>query len=228
MALNKQKGNMYGFVTHTWNPISGACEYDCTYCYLKKWKQTFNAIYLKAKELNTDLGGEPKTIFIGSGCDMFAPSVPDEWLKKVFDLCKANRHNTYFFQTKNPERFLMLKDLLPYGSILCTTIESDIDHGISRAPSVKERAKHLGLLKGSGFKTMVTIEPVLDFNVDGLAELISIASPDQVNIGADSKKNDLKEPDREKLMVLIAALNFAPDIKVHLKKNLKRILKWHG
>jgi len=25
MTLNKQKGNMYGFVTHTWNVIKGKC-----------------------------------------------------------------------------------------------------------------------------------------------------------------------------------------------------------
>ena len=28
--LNEQKGNMYGFVTHTWNPIKGKCFHcDC-------------------------------------------------------------------------------------------------------------------------------------------------------------------------------------------------------
>src|SRR3990167_1900105 len=30
--LNKQKGNMYGFVTHTWNPIKGKCSHNCSYC----------------------------------------------------------------------------------------------------------------------------------------------------------------------------------------------------
>ena len=33
--LNKQKGNMYGFVTHTWNVIKGKCPHDCEYCYMK-------------------------------------------------------------------------------------------------------------------------------------------------------------------------------------------------
>ena len=34
MAMNKQKGNMYGFVTHTWNAIKGRCSHNCSYCYM--------------------------------------------------------------------------------------------------------------------------------------------------------------------------------------------------
>ena len=30
--LNRQKGNMYPWITHTWNPIKGKCPHDCTYC----------------------------------------------------------------------------------------------------------------------------------------------------------------------------------------------------
>ena len=37
--LNKQKGNMYGFVTHTWNTVKGRCKYDCRYCYMKRFPQ---------------------------------------------------------------------------------------------------------------------------------------------------------------------------------------------
>lgn len=39
MVLNEQKGNMYNFITHTWNPIKGKCWHDCSYCYMKKFKQ---------------------------------------------------------------------------------------------------------------------------------------------------------------------------------------------
>ena len=40
MGLNKQKGNMYAFVTHTWNPIRGKCPHDCSYCYMKVYPQS--------------------------------------------------------------------------------------------------------------------------------------------------------------------------------------------
>ena len=32
--LNVAKGNMYGFITHTWNPIKGHCYHQCSYCYM--------------------------------------------------------------------------------------------------------------------------------------------------------------------------------------------------
>jgi len=37
MALVKQKGNMYEFVTHMWGPIKGKCKHNCSYCYMKKY-----------------------------------------------------------------------------------------------------------------------------------------------------------------------------------------------
>jgi len=42
MALNKSKGNMYDFVTHTWNTIKGECPHDCGYCYMKAIAKRFN------------------------------------------------------------------------------------------------------------------------------------------------------------------------------------------
>ena len=33
--LNESKGNMYGFITNTWNSIKGKCYHDCSYCHPK-------------------------------------------------------------------------------------------------------------------------------------------------------------------------------------------------
>ena len=39
--IKESKGNMYEFVTHTWNPIKGKCSHGCTYCYMKKMCSRF-------------------------------------------------------------------------------------------------------------------------------------------------------------------------------------------
>lgn len=31
MPLNKSTGNMYKFITHTWNTIKGECPHGCSY-----------------------------------------------------------------------------------------------------------------------------------------------------------------------------------------------------
>ena len=36
MALNKSTGNMYAFVSHTYNPLKGECEHSCSYCFMKR------------------------------------------------------------------------------------------------------------------------------------------------------------------------------------------------
>ena len=110
MALNKSKGNMYEFVTHTWNTVKGACPHDCSYCYMKGIAKRFCKpqlpIHFDEKELKTNLG-EGNFIFVGSSNDLFAKNIPAEWVLKTFDYCdKFN--NRYFFQSKNPKGFSLL------------------------------------------------------------------------------------------------------------------------
>ncbi len=62
----------------------------------------------------------------------------------------------------------------------------------------------------------------MDFNLEQFMDMIMIAGPEQVNIGADSGGNNLPEPDREKLLLLIWALDVAMEVKC--KPNLKRLL----
>jgi hypothetical protein len=47
--------------------------------------------------------------------------------------------------------------------------------------------------------TFVTIEPVMDFDKENMAELLRNANPDFINIGADTGHHNLPEPDAEKL-----------------------------
>ena len=68
---------------------------------------------------------------------------------------------------------------------------------------------------------MVTIEPIIDFDVPALIKLIEEVRPEFVNIGADSGRNNLIEPSDYKIRRLIEGLE--PFTKVNLKETLKRI-----
>ena len=54
--------------------------------------------------------GFGKTVFVCSMADLFGEWVPDEWIKKVFDACKAAEGHRYLFLTKNPVRYLELAE----------------------------------------------------------------------------------------------------------------------
>lgn len=74
MALTKSRGNMYPFVTHTWNAIKRICFHDCPYCYMKKFDGLL-PIRFDPKELEVNLGNG-NFIFVGSGTDAWAFDVP--------------------------------------------------------------------------------------------------------------------------------------------------------
>lgn len=217
--MNKAKGNMYGFITHTWNPISGTCIHDCSYCYMKRWK--LPTVHLNERVLHKNLG-KNKIIFVGSGTDMFAENVSRHDIIAVLDKTCTYNLNTYLFQSKNPKK--MLSFCFPQKSILCTTIESNQHHlEMGAAPNVKDRIEAMIKLKEAGYRTMVTIEPIMDFDLDDLVQIIKEIDPIQVNIGADSKHSEIREPGKDKIEALISSLELFTT--VHIKDNLKRLIE---
>lgn len=206
--MNIQKGNMYGFVTHTWNPIGGVCPHGCLYCYmLGFWKKE---LHLNEKILNEDLG-KGNFIFVGSSTDMFAENVPTEWILKVLQRMNVFPQNHYLLQSKNPKGFSQFKELIVHtcGSIntLCTTIESDNDElvgRISKSPKISSRTKDMKKIDWA--EKMITIEPILNFELEPFLEMIFSINPVQVNIGYDTKNHHLPEPKLEKTMELIDRL----------------------
>lgn len=218
MALKKQTGNMYEFVSHMWSPIKGKCSHDCSYCYMKRWGLQA-PLHLDEKDLETNLG-EGNFIFVGHTIDLFAEDVQDIWIRQVLN--RTRRYNNkYLFQSKNPKRFFDYYEAYPQDVLFGTTIETNRDIVKSKAPPVSQRAMDLEELSFRGYETMVTIEPIFDFDLEPMIDLIVIANPEWVNIGADSKGHGLPEPSAEKIQELIKSLENETEVK--LKGNLKRI-----
>jgi DNA repair photolyase len=228
MSLKKPKGDMYPFVDWIWNPVSGRCRHDCSYCYVKRIANRFQyeqaAPHIVEAELRAGLGHD-NMIFVCSGCDLFAADIPDESILKVIDRAHTFSDNTYLFQTKNTERFTSpLIGLSAERDILCTTIETDmyLPEIMRKAPLPFVRAKYLSVMRERGFRTMVTIEPVMDFSLELMLFILRKIEPKQVNIGADSGNNHLPEPPKGKVIELIAELR--KFTKVVEKKNLRRLV----
>jgi hypothetical protein len=214
MGLNKSKGNMYEFITHTWNTIKGECSHDCSYCYMKRWGK-LKPVRFDEKELKTDLGSG-NFIFVGSSNDMFGCGNV-EWMDRTLQHCRKFDNN-YFFQSKNPFAFTNAGLVFPEKSSFCTTIETNrFYEGImGNTPKPHERAFHLPE------NSYITIEPIMDFDLNEFVSLLKVAKPKQVNIGADTGGNKLPEPSKEKVLQLIEELKKFTII--HNKKNLKRLL----
>ena len=198
---------MYAFVSHTYNPMKGECEHSCAYCFMR-CKLLLPPLRLELKELKVNLG-EGNFIFVGSSTDEWAANVPAEWIEQVLDYCDGF-DNRYLFQSKNPARFLEYLDHpVMRKSVLCTTIETNRFYPdiMRNAPLPRERAIAMREIASHGIPTYVTCEPLMQFDLAELVELVGICSPQQVNIGRNSRYDIiLPEPTANEVKMLKAEL----------------------
>lgn len=238
MSLTKTRGNMYDWVTHTHTHLRGECPHGCKYCYVQMMERGpyargyyKGALRLDEKQLAVRYGKD-KIIFVDNCNDLWANGVPWPWVDSVIEHCRRFPENDYVFQSKNPERMCGSLENFPFRSTLGTTVESDIywkemynDDPELMPPSPLERLDALKFIGEQGFKTFVTIEPIMRMKDPAdFARCIAESKPDFVNIGADSKGKGLPEPDANQVRRLIDELK-GYGIEIRNKKNLERILK---
>lgn len=216
--INKSKGDMYPDVK-TWNGMYGICPHGCIYCYNRIHWSKWGKMRLNERALKDNLGSG-NFYFVGSSCDMFADDIPEEWIFKVLRRCCEFKDNKYLFQSKNPKRFNSFS--YPDKTILGTTIETNRPAIFGSAPSPYKRFEAMVELKKYKWDRMVSLEPIMDFDLDVMIKWMKDIAPKYISIGADSKGHNLPEPSEEKIKLLIKELRGFTEVKI--KDNLKRLL----
>jgi hypothetical protein len=205
--------------TQTWNPFKG-CLFDCVYCrpsfqqQAKRQKHNCTDCYNYVPHYHPErLNKIPSagTIFVCGNSDL-SFCRPD-FMHQIIDSVK--RHNqrrpqkTYFFQSKSPGYFKPFLNDLPGNAIILTTLETNRGKGydkVSKAPPPTIRYSQLRDLDYP--RKVVTVEPVLDFDLDIFLKWIKNIGPEYVWLGFNSrpKQVDLPEPSEEKMTRFIQAL----------------------
>ena len=196
---------------------------------MKTWRE-LDETRLDETEFKTDMGYD-NFIFVGSGTDLFARNIPKEWIERTLNHChNANNNlfgatNKYFFQSKNPKRILdFIEHPVFEHSVVCTTIETNRFNReyMGYAPKIEDRVTAMEAINKQGFETYVTIEPIMDFDLEELAEQIKRCNPKQVNIGKNSKEEIIKlpHPPLDKVKQLIIELRKFTNVEI--KDNLKK------
>jgi len=176
-------------------------------------------IHLDEKEFKTDLG-KGNYIFIGSSTDIFAKDVPVGWHDRIFKYIKQYPQNIYLFQSKNPWNMHGCEKHMPSDAVVATTIETNREEYHSNAGTMEGRATGLSVFY---HKKLLTIEPIIDFDLREMLQLIDTAKPNRIAIGADTGHNNLKEPCKTKIQELITQITMQ-GYEIYIKDNLQRIV----
>ncbi|NLX23994.1 MAG: hypothetical protein GXY55_20275 [Phycisphaerae bacterium] len=213
--------NMYAGA-ETWNPFKG-CGFDCVYCepsfqrQAKRQKQRCEDCYKYKPHCHEDrLAKIPSAeiIFVCGNADVaFCP--PDflsKIIKRIVEQNARTPHRTYFLQSKRPVCFEPFLTDLPQNVILLTTLETNRDKGyeaVSKAPPPSVRYEQFKALEYG--RKVVTIEPLLDFDLSTFVTWIRRIRPEDVWLGFNSKPESvtLPEPTEEKAQELVNRLTDA-------------------
>ena len=222
----KSTSNMYANAK-TWNPFKG-CEFDCVYCVpsfqLQSKRQKQNCLkcysytpHAHPERLSLSQIPSSDIVFVCGNSDLsfckpeFIPQIIEAIKSKSDNRRRAGKNvQTFFLQSKQPECFKPFLSTLPENVILVTTLETNRDKDYakySKAPPPSKRYKQFLALDYP--RKIVTIEPVMDFDVDIFSDSICRINPEYVWLGFNSrdKQVHLPEPTPEKMEAFAKAVS---------------------
>ncbi len=225
----KSNGKMFNIVTATWNPISG-CLYKCNYCWARDLAETkLKKAERYAKGFKPSLNerefaskfGKGDLIFVSDMGDMFGSFVPAIWIKKVLNHIRQFPEADFLFMTKNPRRYLEFLPIIPMNVVLGATIETTNDEivqldKVSTAPLPSERFDAMKTLEWG--RKIVSIEPILDFELDTFIDWIRDINPFIIYVGYDNYCHNLREPTLKNTMNFLSRL---PESSLVIKKSIR-------
>jgi DNA repair photolyase len=207
---------MFKTVSRTWNVFKG-CRFDCAYCNARKmaatrlkesprYKDGFTPRLVTEELSRRFRPGE--FIFVGYMGDIsFATREEVGFI--LAQTIEFFSETSFLFCSKNPAIYSSWELAYPDNLYLGTTIETNRSYGLSKAPPPLERFQAMAELQHA--RKFVSIEPVMDFDLEVMTRWLREMKPDIVEIGADNYRNHLPEPPWEKIKALLASLReFVP------------------
>jgi protein gp37 len=146
----------------TWNPVTGCSKISagCKSCYAERMAKRLKAMGVERYRngfrvtLQPDLleiplhWREPHIVFVNSMSDLFHERVPDDYIKKVFDMMVRCPQHIFQILTKRSDRLVGIASDLPWTSNIWmgVSVEDDrVKHRISDLKRVPATVRFLSL-----------------------------------------------------------------------------------
>ncbi len=219
---------MFRTITRTWNPYCG-CLYECYHggCWarnlaleklnhLPRYSDDFKPKLVES-ELTKRFSPDEFVAVSLMGDISFATT---EEISRILDRIKQFPLTNFLIQSKNPRQYWAWNVTFPPNIYLATTIETNRDYGLTKAPSSIERFYYIQDYPHT--PKFLSIEPIMDFDLDILSGWVSQINPEIIEIGCDNYNNHLPEPSWEKVEALLERLKDTCP-KVIEKQGLERL-----
>lgn len=231
--MNTDKGKkMFTIVSETWNPVTG-CLHDCNYCWARRLALTklrtsprYRSGFrprLNLEEFKKRFKGG--VVFVSDMGDLWGDWVPDEWIRRVLQHISKFPNTWFLFLTKNPQRYHDFINEIPSNAILGATIETNRDeyfqerYGSSRISSAPLPTRRYEAMRRLEWPLkFISIEPILDFDLDIFTVWIEEINPFLVYVGYDNYNNKLPEPPISKTIELMRRLE---DFTLVMRKTIR-------
>ncbi|BES82573.1 DUF5131 family protein [Pyrodictium abyssi] len=230
--MNTEKGRkMFTIVSETWNPVTG-CDHNCIYCWARqlaltklrrapRYREGFRP-RLNPEEFRKRFKGG--VVFVSDMGDLWGEWVPDDWIRRVLNHIKRFPNTWFLFLTKNPQRYHDFLDEIPPNAILGATIETNRDSYFQEGHKPRMSSAPLPSRRYRAMKELdwplkfISIEPILDFDLDVFTRWIEEINPFMVYIGYDNYSHRLPEPPLAKTRELIKRLE---DFTLVIRKTIR-------
>jgi protein gp37 len=161
----------------TWNPVTGCTKVSpgCKHCYAERLALRLRAmgnprygngfmVTLQEDQLDLPLRWHrPKRIFVNSMSDLFHESVPEDYIRRVFDIMRKAHWHTFQILTKRSERLARVAPALPWPANVWQGVSVESACYVARIPHLRQVAASVRFL---------SVEPLLgpipDLPLDGV------------------------------------------------------------
>ena len=213
-------------VMKTWNVFKG-CLFECSYCWARnlalgrlknkpKYKNGFTPTYHPEDLWRLFRPGQ--FVFISPMGDISFASRSQ--IETILARVAQSPKTFFLLQSKNPGVYSKWGLKFPPNLYLGTTIETNRDYHLTKAPPPILRM--MDLARVAHGKRFVSIEPIQDFDKEILVSWMHFLKPEIVEVGADGYRNHLAEPGWAKIEELLVSLReFVPTVVE--KKGLERL-----
>lgn len=201
---------MFKSIDETWNVFVG-CDFGCTYCNARKlaltrlrnlprYKDGFKPHLVESELKRTFKPGQ--FIFVAYMGDIFWASFRE--VERILNTIKQFPDTRFLIQTKSPSTFFTFPYPIPSNVVLGTTIETNRDYHLTKAPLPIDRFRFLKDYPHP--HKFLSIEPIMDFDLDTLLTWVVKLRPAIIEVGADNYHNHLPEPPWKKVEKLLTGL----------------------